>query len=124
MTPQRIVLDSESKRARAASIVSRLPIDDRPWEVTVSRFQPRRSVPANRRYWLLVSTIAEATGHDKEEVHGFLRAKFLPSAYVQFGEDIRSVSPSTAKLKSPEFREYVERCENWSIQTLGVFLED
>lgn len=122
MTPQTILIDTPTKRDRAVAWLSKIPVDET-LELTLKPYAPTRSEVANRRYWKIVQTIAEHTGHDKDELHCALKARFLGVATVELDGKTVEVPKSSAKLKSKEFAAYAEQCEQWMVETLGIWLE-
>lgn len=122
MSDQTIILADEAKRKRALSIISALPLAKR-WEVVVRPFRASRSELQNRRYWLLLTAVAEHTGHDKDELHEWFKEKFLGTREIEIAGETRVVSPSTRRLKVHEFHAYMTKVETWTIETLGVWLE-
>ena len=116
------IVDTEGKRARAAGILAKLPLDGRIWDVSIKPYQSRRSVDANRRLWALHKIAADETGHSVDELHELCKAKFLPRKVVKVGAEEREVSGSSAKLSKKDFMAFMEQCESFYIETLGVFL--
>ena len=122
--PRLFIVDSEGKRARAAGILAKLPIDGRIWDVSIKPYQSRRSVDANRRLWALHKLAADETGHSVDELHELCKAKFLPRVVVKVGKEEREVCGASHKLTKKDFRDFMERVEAFYIETLGVFLGD
>ncbi len=122
MTPQTILIDTPAKRDRAVKWLAAIPVDE-VMELTLRPYKPTRSEQQNRRYWLIITKIAEHTGHDADELHQALKAKFLGMATVELDGHVVEVPRSSAKLKVKEFAEYSERVESWMIETLGIWIE-
>jgi len=122
--PQTLIVDTEAKRERAARLVSKLPLDGLVWDITVKEYEPKRSVDANRRLWALHQLAANVTGHSVEEMHEICKLKFLPRGLVKVGDEQYEVAGSSAKLTRKKFGEFMEQCESFYIQELGVFLGD
>lgn len=124
--PQFFILDDGAgKRQRIVRVIEKLPTKDgQIWDVTIKPWRPRRSLDANRRLWALHKLAAESTGHSIEEMHEFCKAKFLPRAVVNVGDEKREVLGSSARLNKKAFAEFMEQTESFYIQELGVFLGD
>lgn len=122
MTPQVILIDSDAKRDRAVKWLSRIPVDE-VLELTLKPYSPTRSELANRRYFAIVQKIAEHTGHDKDELHSALKARFLGVSTVVLDGKTVEVPRSSSKLKVKEFAAFSEQVEAWAIEHLGVWLE-
>lgn len=117
-----VILDSEERRQRLLNIIAKVGLDPA-LQVTIETYDPKRSLQANRRYWMLVSEIAKETGHDKDEIHDYLKQKYLGTREIMIAGERANISPSSKRLKKKEFHEYMEKCENWAIESLGVWLE-
>ena len=122
MTPQTIIIDTPVKRDRAVKWLSSIPIDE-VLELTLKPYTPTRSEVQNRRYWLILTKIAEHTGHDKDELHEMLKARFLGTQTSDLAGEPITHQRSSAKLKVKEFAEYMEQVESWMVTTLGIWLE-
>lgn len=122
--PRLFIVDTEGKRARTAGILAKLPLDGRIWDVQIKPYQSRRSVDANRRLWALHKLAASETGHSVEELHELCKAKFLPRRTVKVGDEEIEVYGSSAKLNKKDFRDFMDRTEEFYISELGVFLGD
>jgi hypothetical protein len=92
--------------------------------VTVEAERKHRSLPANARYWgLIVATMSEWSGFEKDECHELLKAMFLPRREVNLPTgEAATLAPSTADMLSDDFYEYTSRCERWLVGQ-GVYLE-
>lgn len=122
MTPTTIIIDSEAKRDRAAKWLSRIPCDE-VMELALRPYKPTRSDRQNRRYWKLLELVAQHTGQDKDEIHEAFKAKFLGNQETTIGGETITHQRSSARLMVKDFAEYMERCEQWIVETLGVWLE-
>ena len=93
------------------------------YTVTIERTKHKRSVQANRLYWLHVTCLADETGSDRDEVHNELKRLYLPSESVTglYGETV--VRPiSTSKLDTAQFSAYLEKVVAFASSTLGIVL--
>lgn len=116
------VLDTEDKRARCVSILQRVPLKPA-LEITIQTYNPKRSTVANRRYWAIIDLVAKKTGHDGDEIHDFWKEKFLGTRAIEIAGERVVVRPSTRRLNVAQFRDFMDRCENWAITEMGVWLE-
>lgn len=85
----------------------------------VKLIEENRTKNQNATYWLWLTVIADETGHNPEEIHEYLKHKFLlchdkKYPYVR----------STTKLTTKEFSEYMQRIETWATEELNVSLPD
>lgn len=89
----------------------------------------KRTLAQNSYMWLLVTAMAKETGQDKEEIHNYLRARFLtvPAMIVTADGEIleeREVVRSTTDLSPKEFSDYVDRCALFAAEELGFVLPE
>ena len=97
-------------------------------EVTIKRAS--RSLQQNSWYWgVIVELIAEYTGYTPDEVHEFLKAKFIPKRLAiadANGEvvDEYVLGGSTRKMNTLQFGEYCEQIRIWAAETLDVNIPD
>lgn len=80
----------------------------------------KRSSEANRRYWLLVHTIADrlepqGITYSPDVWHTWLKSRFLGCDDVRLpnGKTL-SLPRSSADLDVPEFNEFMEQVEVWA----------
>ena len=122
MTPQTFFIDTPQKRDRAVKWLAQIPLEGT-IELSVKPYKPTRSQLQNRRYWLILQKIKEVTGHETDELHEIFKQKFLGMQTAEIAGREVTHQRSSARLKTSEFAEYMERVESWAIETLGVWLE-
>lgn len=123
MKARSYVLRDEVMRKRAAATCFVVGKNARRlWQVEFRPYVKRRNTNQNALLWALNTLIANETGHTPEEIHDFLKQKFLPPVVVQIGEEMKEVPGSTAKLSTVDFAEYVERVQAFAAE-LGLILE-
>lgn len=87
----------------------------------------RRSVDANRRYWLLLHKIAAKVAGGKysaDTLHVYYKSRFLGCDDVEMPNGKTLTIPrSTADQESPEFAEYVDKVEADAADR-GVYLDE
>lgn len=99
-------------------------------EISVTVLRAARSAPQNRYYWgVVVHLLSEYTGYSVDEMHDFLKAKFLPKHLaVSNGNgtivDHFVIGGSTRQLNTIEFKEYCEQIQQWAVEALGVYIPD
>ena len=115
MTQNRVfVLSAASIRDRAMAAVGELPIGNPPLAVTVSAHKAKRTQSQNARYWAMLGVMAEHTGHEAEEIHDLMRAKFLEHREVTIGGQQYTILQSTTRLSTAAMAAYIERIEAWA----------
>ncbi len=97
-------------------------------EVTIRR--ATRSLQQNAYFWgVVVQMISEHTGYAPDEVHEFLKMKFIPKKLAVCkgnGEIVDEfvVGGSTRKMNTVEFGEYVESIRQWAAESLDLYIPD
>ena len=103
---------------------------DGPVTVRIERKRASRSHKANAFYWgVVVAELSEHTGHTPEELHEYLKARFIPKRLAlanQNGEvvDELVIGGSTVKLDVVQFYEYVQEIKQWALDSLGVLIPE
>jgi hypothetical protein len=99
-------------------------------QVRIAHVRATRSEQQNRWYWaVIVEAISEHTGYTADEVHEFLKAKFIPKRLAVcdgngvIQEDL-VIGGSTAKLNKLTFGEYCEAIRGWAAETLEINIPD
>ncbi len=90
--------------------------------LTISDELPR-TFSQNSYYWgVVVKTIADHTGDDKDSTHEYLKQEFAPHKIVEIHGQIIKIYKSTSKMTKKEFVEYVDKIMRWASHTLGVYI--
>jgi hypothetical protein len=124
MAREPIIIRDTRTRERVAALVATLDLG-RPWEVTVKPYTRKRSLSANALYfaWIneVVKIIHNDTGQDKEDVHEYLKRKFLePRRFEVNGEEFTVYS--TKNLSSADFKSFMDKVMAWAATDLGIML--
>lgn len=90
--------------------------------VTFAKEKKPRSNQESRYYWgVIVAMIAEETGYTDEEVHEFLKTKFLKKEML-IGRDHLAIGVSTATLTTVEFEKYCSEVRQWASAELSLYI--
>ena len=95
--------------------------------LTVSEGRGKRSLQQNKYYHSVVcGLISETTGYTPEEVHNFLKDKFLSNKHqMVIGNEERLIEEATTtKLTTKEFKDYIEKIQRWASEELNVSIPD
>lgn len=88
--------------------------------VTVGKWYTKMSDKQRKYYFgVVVLEIVGFTGHTKEEVHDWLKAK-CNSVKEKIGEITVTRIKSTTELSTVEFEEYAQRCRDWAFNHLNI----
>jgi hypothetical protein len=99
-------------------------------EVAITRRRATRSIQQNRYYWgVVVELLSEHTGYTADELHDFLKAKFIPKKLAICDgngevQDELVLGGSTRKMNKLEFGEYMESIRRWAAEALDVVIPD
>ncbi len=94
-----------------------------PVAITIDRMYGVRSGMANRYYWgVVVRTLAVFTGYTKNEMHDVLKIQFLAPVTIGVGGEVMKGVPSTRKLTTIDFFEYVESIRLWAGERLQCYI--
>ena len=94
--------------------------------ITVSKFERSRSNQQNRWLWgVAYELIADHTGHDKEEIHEWVKdaiglRKEVRYKGVDGKERMRWLVRSTTEYSVSEMTEFMNLLQQWAVSELGV----
>jgi hypothetical protein len=88
------------------------------FDVTIIEHGGKRSSAQNKRYWDLLSELGNHLGYNSEEMHKLMSYKFLSETAEIMGDKI-TVIPSTTSLGIKDFKNYMDRIENFA-SSFGV----
>jgi len=90
-------------------------------EVIVRKRRSQRSLNQNAAYWrIVVESLAEHLGYDKDTMHQALKEKF---ASRRDGNGLLIVE-STAKMDTARFNKYYEDIQRWASEFLNFYIPD
>ena len=125
MAKETIIIRNEPLRKLALLTIGALDLT-KPWVLTIERETKRRTLSQNRLMWDwiddVVDHVEEYTGHDKHEIHDFLKRKFLGPKRVIVGDSVEDCTPSTKKLNTAQMTDYMNKIYAWATTELGLFL--
>lgn len=78
------------------------------WEVIIRPLKSKRTQQQNKYYWVIMGLIGDYLGYTKDEVHEFFKEEFLEAEESIVMDKSVKVYPSTTKLNTQEFYEYIE----------------
>lgn len=98
-------------------------LDGKSVEVSIGDLFKNRSIPQNKLYWGgVVRAISDHTGMFPDEVHEFLKRKFLTREFHYQGR-VFEYARSTTGLDTKEFTDYVDKCVMWAGSELGLSID-
>jgi hypothetical protein len=111
------VLLGEEQRERAINALHCLNLAAQPpWGVWVAPYEKIRSLEANARYWARLKEISDATGHDTEALHIWLKCKFLGRQYIDIGGEVHEAPAASRKLSVKAFNDYMTQVDAWAAE--------
>ena len=131
MTKQTFVLRPDSAQP-FQSLLEYLTQRDKSiaWQVDVKPYKKDRTQEQNRYYWGVVlvtiqKAIEDSRGehYSTEEIHEWMRDKFLTKRVVTIKGEPKVLAPSTTKLTVGEFAEYLEQIIRFCAES-GILIPD
>ncbi len=124
MNERRFILRNDFVRKNVLAFIEKLPFD---MEIIIRQWREKRSLPQNSRLWLLHTAAANHVGCSPEDIHedmlckvfGVAKEVRLPSGTLK-----RIPNRRSSDLNKVEFRDFMERVEEFYISELGVWLDD
>ena len=100
------------------------------WEVTIKPYRKNRSVKQNNYLWGVVyptiqSAIQASRGehYSTDDIHEWFRDKYLPKKVVTIKGETKTIRPSTTKLNTREFGEYLDQIIYFAAES-GIVIPD
>ena len=91
--------------------------------IIIEKFSANRTLRQNRRHFgALITAIAKHTGHTKEEIHDWVKAKFLRGTVEIEGKVVEIVKGSSG-LNKDEFTEFMDKVERLAITDFGIVID-
>jgi hypothetical protein len=90
--------------------------------------QDIRTNSQNRYYFgVVIRTITDHTGDDKDSMHEYLKGRFGLYKEVEVQGNLVKVYKSTASMTKPEFTEYIDSIKRWAADPrdgLSLYIPD
>ena len=94
----------------------------KPIRIVIVKKKKRRSLNQNSYYWgVVLKVIGDELGYFPEEMHQCLATMFL-KRIIKIGEECIETYRSTAKLKTGEFEDYLQKIRIFASSELGIFV--
>ncbi len=124
MTRPPTIVRDEGMRARIIEHIAGLNLG-KPWAITVEPHRKTRSLSQNALMWKwleeVVQHIHEDTGQDKEDIHEYLKRRFLmPKVRDVFGVVVQTWS--TKGLEIADMSTYLDKIYAWATTEMGLLL--
>lgn len=92
--------------------------------LTLTDRKKTRSDNQNAYYWaVIIKTLSDEWGYETEEIHLLLKEMFIQKKFITVKGVEFEVIPSTTKLSTKEFKEFIEKIQRWA-SAQGVYLPD
>lgn len=91
--------------------------------LTIGKGRNTRSDSQNRYYWgVIVRILVNELGYFDDEIHEFLKEKFLPKKHIALGGYEFDVATSTSRLSTKEFEDFASKVRAWASSDLNIFI--
>lgn len=109
------------QKEKAISYIERI---DKEMICEVRKDKRNRSTVQNAYYWFLLTMLETETGNDKDDLHEYFKYMILDNGTVSIAvfETKIPIRPSTTKLTTLEFEDYLEKIRVFASRELGIFL--
>ena len=68
---------------------------------------------SEKNYWKLIEELGDFLGYEADEMHALMKYKFLSYKQDMLGDEM-VVIPSTSKLNSKDFEDYLSKVEEFA----------
>ena len=115
------IIRDQTIRERAVAFINGLDLG-KPWQLVVTPFKRNRSLAQNNLYWGWVGIMAQETGNANDDIHEWLKQRFIAPSFVNINGETQEIRRSTTKLNTREMSEYLDKVEMWANSELGILL--
>lgn len=116
------IVKAEKDIQAVCNYLQSLKVSHKPYRVSIGVEKSQRTKDQNRLYWLWLNCISDESGNSVDDLHEYLKHKFLNTyARVIYGEEVKSTQ-STTELNTDEFTKYLEKVQIWAANELGITL--
>lgn len=95
---------------------------NKPINVYVCEVTETRTLTQNRYYWSLMEMIGKETGDHRNEVHKFMKSKFLGKEEITIGGFKETAETSTTDLDTKQMTDYIDNIIKFALDFLGIEL--
>ena len=114
---KRWILRSFEIRNECCRQIRAINVDDAVWEVIVKPYKKNRSLEQNDMFHAWCGSIADKTGHTKEEIKNILiETVFCTEEYINLQGDQRTRIRQTSSMTLGEMSELIERSTQIGIE--------
>lgn len=78
-------------------------------QIEIKKYKKTRTNEQNRMYWDYITKICEETGDNVGDMHEYLKNTLLPPRITTVMDKEIKLPPTTTKLNTKEFTEYIEK---------------
>jgi len=90
--------------------------------VYIAQVTETRTLTQNRYYWALMQMISDETGDHRNDVHKFMKAKFLGTEKVTIAGFEQEAEATTRDLTTKTMTEYIDNIIQWAEEFLNITL--
>lgn len=118
-----------TSRERIGQFMNDLALDlnrwngEKPLTVTIQGKKEKRSLEQNSLLWMWYQIIADETGNDKDDIHEYLKLKFLGTVGIEpTNGQVQYIPRSSRNQSVKEMAEYMEKIQAWALTDLNIKL--
>lgn len=117
----KFAIRNESDRLALVDHIGKLDLS-KEYEASIVKKTDKRTLSQNRLYFLWLNCISAETGNEVDDLHEYLKRKFIGRNYrIIYGEGIET-SLSTTELNTEQFKAYLDRVQEWANVEQGIIL--
>lgn len=122
----RYVLIDEYRRQNCIDHILQLDVKGKKkYSVEVTEYVKNRTSEQNRAYWgVWLAHLAEGTDYPAKAWHEYFKKNFLPVDIYEINGMVVEDKPSTKKLTTKQFSEYIEHIYKHCAEEFGIYLPE
>ena len=113
------------KKASEAIREELLMLQGKKVTITIEKYSNRRTNQQNAYYWgVVLKVLSEHTGYTLDEMHEYLKTKFLGTKKIVIaGEEIER-GLTTTKLTTTDYMGFIAEIQRWASEKLDCYIPD
>lgn len=119
----KFTISDQRGRQSVIDYLNRLPDNGKQFDVTITVYREKRTIPQNRLYRLWLGLISDELGYsNRDDLHEVFKMMFIGTKKVEVAGIEQSIPISTTSLNTVGFTQFLERLEAWAESELGIIL--
>ena len=127
----RYVLKDKSILDRLINVLTNLPITEKPWEVIIQEYKPKRTLEQNAKWHAMIRDLAQELGYDPKQMKNIVKDELGYSRKFEYSwidsngnkkTEVSKLYARTSKMKIDQLNTLIEQTYQLAAEQ-GVILQ-